>query len=156
MAEIFPDEGLDYILGIVPKNGTNIATTYVGLFTNTAGTAVPANTATLAAMGGSFAECATGAWSTYARQSHASTGWGAAGAQTIWSQAGRGVVGTQVSFPAPSSSYSPANPIAGFFLATAVTAGTGLFYSNFSDSSTIASLAIGDVVKVTPTFGLGG
>src|SRR4051812_46064208 len=34
MAEIVPDEGLNLMLGIYPKNGTNLATTYLGLFTS--------------------------------------------------------------------------------------------------------------------------
>lgn len=154
MASIFPDEGLDVIVGIVPKGGTVLSTTYVGLFTSSSGgSAVPASSATVAAMGTGYAECATAGWSTYARQSIASASWGTSGAQTIWSVTGRGAVGPQVSFPAPTAAYSPANPICGFFIADAVTAGHGIFYSNFSDTTSVASLAIGDVIKVTPTWG---
>jgi hypothetical protein len=68
---------------------------------------------------------------------------------------GRGVVGSQVSFPAPTTAYSPANPICGFFIADASTAGHAIYYSNFSDTTPVSSLAIGDVIKVTPTFGYG-
>jgi hypothetical protein len=157
---IFPDEGLDVIFGIVPKNGTNLATTYLGLFTGGAGTTVPANTATVAAMGGSFAEVTTGVsptgWPAYARQSIAAASWGASGAQTIWTLAARGAAAGQVVFTTPAAVYTPTNSIGGFFIADALTAGHALLYSNFTDLTPIATLAIGDLVKVTPTWGFGG
>jgi len=160
MADTFPDEGLDVILGVFPRGGTITANMYVGIFTSSNGTtAVPGASATIASMGSGYAEVSTsaGQWTTYARQSIASTtgGWAAPGAQTIWSVTGRGVVGSQVSFPAPSAAYAPTNPMQGFFLADASTSGHAIFYSNWSDTTAIASLAIGDVIKVTPTFGFG-
>ena len=33
MAESFPNEGLDLLLGIVPKGGATLATLYLGLWT---------------------------------------------------------------------------------------------------------------------------
>ena len=158
IADLFPDEGLDYLLGIVPKNGTNLANTFLGLYTAGGGTSVPGGL-TLAAIGGlgtsGYAEVSATQWASYTRQTHAAGSWGAAGASTIWSTVGRKVDGSQMTFLAPAAPYSPTNPIAGFFLATAITGGVALYYSNFGDGSTIASLAIGDIVKVTPTFGLG-
>jgi hypothetical protein len=155
-ADMFPDEGLDLLLAIVPKNGTNWTNTYVGLFTSAAGgSAVPAANATIASMGTNYAECLVAGWSTYVRQTHAATGWGAVGAKTIAGTVGRGCDGTQVSFPAPTGAYSPTNPICGFFLSDLSTNGKSIFYANFSDTTPISALAIGDIVKVTPTFGYG-
>lgn len=148
--EIFPDEGLDFLLGIVPKNGTNLATVYLGLFTSQTASTTPASTAVLATSTGVTEAAFTG----YARVAIPSTDWGSAGAQTIWSQATRGVVAAQKSFPAATAAY--ATGINGFFIATASTAGTALWYSNFSDTTAIASMAIGDICKVTPTWGFGG
>jgi hypothetical protein len=150
LAEILPDEGLDYILAIFPKNGTNIATTYLGLFTSQTASTVPASTMVLATPTGITEAGYTG----YARQSIAAASWGTTGAKTIWSQTTRGTTAGQVSFPAATATYSTA--INGFFLATASTAGVCLFASNFDDTTAVATMAIGDIIRVTPTFGLGG
>jgi hypothetical protein len=161
MADEFPDEGLDVILGVFPRGGTIPANLYVGLFTGGSASTVPTSAATIAAMTGTFAEVTTGSaptgWPSYLRQAIASTtsGWGAPGAQTIWSVTGRGVVGGQVSFPTPVAAYAPTNPVNGFFIADASTSGHAIYYSNFSDTTGVAGLAIGDVIKVTPTFGYG-
>ncbi len=156
MADVFLDEGLDHMLGIFPKNGSNDANLYVGLWTSgNGGSTCPAGTVTIASMGGTYAECLVAGWSTYVRQTHAATGWGSAAAKTINTVTGRGVDGTQVSFPAPTSAYNPANPICGFLLASAATSGVGIFMANFSDATPVTALAIGDIVKVTPTFGYG-
>jgi len=159
MADIFPDEGLDALLAIVPKNGSNVANMFMGLFTAAGGTSVPASNATLAGLAGAgtagFAEISTTLWSTYTRQTHVSGSWGAQGASVVWTTTGRIVTGGQLAFPAPSSPYAPALPIAGFFLASLFSGGVAYYYSNFSDTTAIASLAIGDLVKVTPSFGLG-
>jgi hypothetical protein len=148
MAEIVPDEGLDYILAIYPKNGTNIATTYLGLFTSQTASTVPAASMVLATPTG----ITEAGYTSYARQSIAAASWGATGAKTMWSQTGRGTTASQVSFPAATATYATA--INGFFLATASTAGVCLFASNFDDVTAVASMAINDVIKVTPTFGL--
>jgi hypothetical protein len=150
IAEIIPDEGLDYILAIFPKNGTNIATTYLGLFTSQTASTVPASTAVLATPTG----VTEAAYTNYSRQSIAAASWGTTGAKTIWSQTGRGTTSAQVSFPAATATYATA--INGFFIATASTAGVALAYSNFDDTTAVASLAIGDIIRVTPTFGLLG
>ena len=65
MAEIFTDEGLDKILGIVPKNGTNVSSLYIGLFTSQTASTVPARTAVGGAAPSGWTE-ATG--TSYARQ----------------------------------------------------------------------------------------
>lgn len=148
MAEIIPDEGLDYILAIFPKNGSNLATSYLGLFTSQTASTVPAANSVLATPTGVTEAAYTG----YARKSIAAASWGAVGAKTIWSQSTRGATAGQVSFDAATAAYATA--INGFFLASASSAGVGLFYSNFDDTTAVASLAIGDIIKVTPTFGL--
>lgn len=148
MAEIIPDEGLDYLLAIVPKNGTNIATTYLGLFTSQTASTVPAASMVLATPTG----ITEAGYTSYARQSIAAASWGATGAKTIWTQSTRGTTAGQVSFPAAGAAYATA--INGFFLATASTAGTCLFASNFDDTTAVASLALGDIIRVTPTFGM--
>lgn len=152
MAEIVPDEGLDYWLGVMLRSQSAPANTYVGLFTSQTASTVPASTAVLATPTG-VTEAAPGG---YARQAIASgTGtWGAPAADTLWSQAVRRTTGPQVSFPAATGAYATA--INGFLIATALTAGIALLYSNFDDTTAIASLAIGDVVKVTPKYGLAG
>jgi hypothetical protein len=151
--EIFPDEGLDYLLGITPKNGTNLTNTYCGLFINMSASTTPAASAILSSQTGVTESSGWG----YARQAHAASAWGAAGTATIWGQANaRRVVGAQLTFAAASAAY--AAPINGFFMAATSGLGTGpaLFYSNFDDTTAIASLSLGDIIKVTPTWGLLG
>src|SRR5882757_174878 len=150
MAEIFPNEGLDYILGVIPKAGTTPTTLYLGLFTSQTASTVLTQTQTLAA------NITEAAFSGYTRVAVASTDWGSAGDQTIWTQTVRGVVASQKSFPACTG--TSATAINGFFISsTSVrSAGICIWASNFSDSTAIASLALGDIVKVTPTWGFGG
>lgn len=163
MADLFPDEGLDWLLGIVPKNGTNATQTFLGLYTATGGTSTPQNNAVLSAQtitnGLGCKEVSTVQWSTYIRITVPSGSWGAQSASTVWSTSGRIVTsGAACVFPAPSGAYNPSpDSLAGFFLSnnSIPNQGIGIYYSNFSDSSLIASMAIGDVVKVTPTFGFG-
>lgn len=150
MAELIPNEGLDYLLGIFPKNGTNLATGYLGLFTGATASTTPAATAVLSTSTG----VTEAGYTSYARVSVPSTDWGSVGSKTIWTQSTRGVTAAEKSFPAATATYSTA--INGFFLATALTAGVALFYSNFDDTTAVATMAIGDIIKVTPTFGLLG
>lgn len=150
MAEIVPDEGLDYILSIFPKNGTNLASTWLLLFTSQTASTVPASTAVLATETG----VTEADFTSYARVEVAAGDWGATGAKTIWTQSARGTTASQQSFPAAGAAYATA--INGFGIASASTAGVALMYSNFDDTTAIASLALGDIVRVTPTFGLLG
>ena len=93
-------------------------------------------------------------YASYQRVAVASTDWGAQAADTIWSQTVRSVTASQKSFPAATNTYAIA--INGFFVASTLTGGIALYYSNFDDTTAIASLAIGDVIKLTPKFGMGG
>jgi len=152
MAEIIPNEGLDLLLGIFPRGGTNLTTTYVGLFTGLTASTVPAQTAVLSTYGGAaFGESA---FTGYARQSVAAASWGAQAAGAGNAAGGRQSTAAQASFPAATATYATA--INGFFLADASAHGSekAVFYANFDDTTAIASMAIGDVIKVTPTFGL--
>lgn len=151
MAEIFVDEGLDYLLGIVPKGGTSPASLHLGLFTSQTATTVPASTAVLGATPTGITEAA---FPGYARVEVLAADWGAAGADTIWTQAVRAVTAAQMSFPAATG--ADATAINGFFLASAATQGILIYASNFDDETAIASLALGDIIRVTPKFGLGG
>jgi len=154
MAAIIPTEGRDYLLGLVPKITTAVpANLYLGLFTGGSASTVPAVGATLAAMGGGFAEAA-GSWG-YARVAVASGDWGSPATETIQGVAGvRVLTATQKAFVAASTTYATA--INGFFLASASTSGVCVYYSNFTDTTAIASLALGDIIRITPKFGLTG
>lgn len=147
MAENFPDEGLDWLLARFPKVSTTVpATLYLGLFTSQTASTVPGDSAVLSTSTG----ITEAAYTNYARVAIASTDWGSVGDKTAWSQSGRGVTAAEVSFPAATAAYATA--INGFFLATASSAGVCIFASNFSDTTAVASMAIGDIIKVTPTL----
>lgn len=150
MAEIVPDEGLDYLINVALKGGTSPANTYLGLFTSQTASTVPAATAVLATSTG----VTEAGFSGYARVAVPAASWGTTGVKTVWSQTVRGTTAAQASFPAATAAY--ATPITGFLLASTSTAGVSLCYSNFDDTQAIASLALGDIIRVTPTYGLGG
>lgn len=154
MAETFTLEGLDYMMGIFPKNGSNLATSYCGLWTGP-GTASTIGTSVSAVMASysNITEVTLGTWS-YARKSIASASWGAQAAGTGAAAGGRQSTAGQVTFDAATAPYATA--INGFLLTTASGHGSevSIFVANFDDTTAIASLAIGDIVKVTPTFGM--
>lgn len=143
MAEVFPDEGLDYILGVIPKAGSTPATLYIGFFTSQTASTVPAGTAVLAT--GTGVTEATG--TAYARQSIASASWGAIAA----GGGGRRTTAGQVTFPTVGA--GGWGTLNGFFIATTAGAGTGIavYYANFDDLTAIPS-AVNDVIKVTPSW----
>jgi len=152
VAEIIPTEGLDLVLDIFPRGGTNLTTTYLVLFTGLTASTVPGQTAALATYGAAaFGEAG---FTSYARQSIASGSWAAAAAGTGNAAGGRQSSAAQVSFPAAGAAY--ATPITFFGLANASGHGSekALFYANFDDTTAISSMALGDIIKVTPTYGL--
>lgn len=136
MAEIWPDEGLDQVLGYFPKNGTLPANTWMGLFTAFTASTVGTNTDTRA----SYTEPSGNA---YARQTISSASWGAQAAAT----GGRKTAGAQVTFATATGSWGTVN---GFFIANSLTVGSLYFAANFDDTTAVA-IASGDVIKVTPT-----
>ena len=151
MAETFSNEGLDLLLAIFPRGGTNLTTSYVLLITSGTASTLPSHqTAVLS----TYTTVAEAAFTSYARQSVAAASWGAQAAGTGAASGGRQSSAAQVSFPAAGASYATA--INGFGLCDASGHGSekGIFYANFDDTTAIASLALGDIVKVTPTFGL--
>lgn len=156
MAEILPNEGLDYILGVIPKAGTTPANLYLFLFKGGTASTVPAASATIGTMGSTFVEVTTSDYPGYARVAVASSDWGSAGADTIWSQSVRAVTASQKSFAAATSAATPSATINGFGLASASTGGVAVYYSNFDDVTGVSALALGDLIRVTPKFGLGG
>lgn len=142
MAEIFPDEGLDYALGVVFDALAQDTTFFVGLFTSQSATTVPARTATGGAVPAGWAEAT---FTNYARQAISSGAWGAPATNGN----GRKITGPQVTFPAVGAS---GNTVNGFFIATLSASGAGdviIYFANF-DSGVARVLITGDVEKVTP------
>lgn len=144
MAEIFPNEGLDAIMAIWPKNGTNIATMYLGLFTSQTGTTVPAATAVLATSTG----VTEASYTNYARQSIAAASWGA---QAAGSPDGRMTTAGQVTFPTVGA--TAGGQVNGVFLASALTVGVAYWYANFAEGAWVP--AVGDILKHTPFISFG-
>jgi hypothetical protein len=152
VAEIIPTEGLDYVLNIFPRNGTNLATSYLCLFTGLTASTVPAQTAVLATYGAAaFGEAA---FTSYARQSIAAASWAAPGAGSGNAAGGRQSAAAQVSFPAAGAAYATAITFFGLSSVLAHGAEIGLFYADFDDTTAISSMSLGDIIKVTPTYGL--
>jgi hypothetical protein len=139
MAEIYPDEGLDIILEIFPRGGTNLTTTYLALFT-----AFTASTVGSSSQGADL--YVEPNFASYARQSVAAASWGTIAAGT----GGRKTTATQVTFPtATGNSSLPTN---GFWLANQLSA-TGdkcIFAANFDDTTAV-TINTNDIMKVTPT-----
>lgn len=148
--EIMPNEGLAYLLGIVPKGGTSPTNLYLGLFTSQTASTVITAAQTLAA------NITEPTYTSYARVAVALTDWGSVVAgDTVWGQTVSSVAASQKLFPANSgSTYS--TPINGFFLASASSGGVCVYQSSFDDQTAVASLDLGSIVKVTPKFALGG
>lgn len=148
MAEIFPDEGLDYLLGVAFDAAAQDTTFYVGLFTSQTASTVPARTATGGASPNGWTEAA---FTNYARQAISSGGWGS----PATNGSGRKIAGPQVTFPTVGASGATVN---GFFIATNAASGAGdtvIFFANF-DSGVARVLVTGDIEKVTPSVQFDG
>lgn len=148
--ESFTDAGLDLILGVFPKGGSAIATTYLGLWTALSGT-VGADATTLGTTPQSVVPSGVTEpdFGGYARQAITGTsGWGAQAAGT----GGRKTVATQVTFPTAITQNASAT-VKGFWLGTAAsgTGGSVYFLANFDDITAV-QINIGDIIKVTPTI----
>lgn len=139
MAEIWPDAGLDLVLAIFPKNGTNAANTYLALFTTFTASTVGS------ASQGAHTDYTEPSGNAYARQTLAAATWGAIAAGT----GGRKTTYTQVTFPTASGSWGTVN---GFWVGNATSgAATVYFAANFDDTTGVA-IQTNDVIKVTPTI----
>jgi len=151
MAEIIPDEGLDYKLGVLYKGGTVDTTLYLGLFTSQTATTVPARTATGGASPTGWTEM-TASSGSYARIALATGDWGAPSTNG----SGRKIALTAAKTFTGFVSAAAAN---GYFIATNAASGAGdtiLAFANF-DSGTARSLAtVSDQLQVTPSMQLDG
>lgn len=141
MAELFPDEGIDEVLGVFPKGGVTFPTLYLGLFTSQSATTVPGASAVLATQTGVTEASGTG----YARTPIDANEWGAIAS----GGGGRQTTATEQTLPTVGA--GGWGTINGYFLATAPSGGKAVFYCNFDDATPIVS-GVNDVIKVTPTF----
>jgi len=138
-AEIWPDEGLDLVLGIFPQGGANITNTFLALFTTFTASTVGSSSNPA----DSYTEPSGGA---YARQTINSASWGAIAAGT----GGRKTTASQVTFPTATAVWGTVN---GFWLANILssTADKTLFAANFDDTTAV-TINTNDIIKVTPTI----
>lgn len=137
MAEIFPDEGLDKILGIFPKGTATDTTLGLHLFTSqTASTVITS--------GQGEANITEANFTNYAAQSLAAATWGAIAAGT----GGRKTTYPQVTFPTCGST---GNTINGWYITDDSSSPTlAVCVANFSDTTAV-TLTENDVIRVTPT-----
>lgn len=141
MAEIFPNEGLDLIYGIVPKGAAMPANTWIGLFTGYTASTVGTSAATISA---TWAEVsAAGA---YARNTISSSSWGTVGT----TQSGRGSAAAQVTFATATAVWGTIN---GFIITNSLTTAGGVVYfgANFDDTTAVV-VNTNDIIKVTPSW----
>lgn len=161
---VFPAEGLDYLLGVVPKGGTTPATLYLGLFTTSWATiqGYGLTNTSITLNGGTYPVTELSTSTGYAtRPSLAAATWGAAtagtttiGANTI--NVRQSTYGSAITIT--NGSAGTWTGVNGMFIATSATVGqasgsgtTVLWYAPFSDASTV-TLAPGDSVSITPTW----
>lgn len=151
MAEIVPDEGLDYMLGVLFKGGTQDTTLFLGLFTSQTASTVPARSATGGAVPAGWTEMSASSGS-YARIALATGDWGAAATNGN----GRRIT---LSAAKQFTGFVGAAAANGFFIATNSASGAGdtiLAFANF-DSGAARTLAnVADQLNVTPRMQLDG
>lgn len=137
MAAIFPDEGLDVVLGQWPKNATRETTSNLCLFTSQTASTVITHAQTVA-------NITETTYTSYARQSLATATWGAQA--EFPTNAGRQTTYPQVTFPTVGATGATIN---GFFLTEGANTKC-IAQANFSDTTAVV-LATNDVIKVTAT-----
>lgn len=144
MAEIIPDEGLDYLLGIAFKAGTVDTTLYIGLFTSQTATTCPARTATGGASPSGWTEM-TASSGSYARIAIATGDWGAPATNGN----GRRIA---LSAAKQFTGFVGAAAANGFFIATNSASGAGdtiLAFSNFDSGAARTLASVSDQLNVT-------
>lgn len=151
MAEIIPDEGLDYMLGVLFKGGTQDTTLFLGLFTSQTASTVPARTATGGASPSGWTEMAAASGS-YARIALATSDWGAAATNGS---------GRRITLSAAKSftGFVGAAAANGFFIATNSASGAGdtiLAFANFDSGAARTFSSTSDVLNLTPRMQLDG
>lgn len=150
MAEIFPDEGLDYCLGVVFDAAAQDTTFFVGLFTSQTPTTCPARTATGGAVPSGFTEM-TASSGTYARQAISSGAWGSP--STVGN--GRKISAPQATF----TGFVGAAAANGFFIATNAASGAGdviIAFANFDSAVARTFAVVADQLLLTPSVQLDG
>jgi hypothetical protein len=141
MAYMLPDVGLDIVLGQFPKNATRLTSVDLFLFTShTASTVI-----THAQTGTSITETS---YTNYTRQSLATATWGAAAEYST--TLGRMTTYPQVTFPTVGATGAVLN---GFGLTTTGAPGAAniIGQANFDDLTAV-TVALNDIIKVTPSF----
>lgn len=152
MAELFPDEGLDYILGVFPRQTQSPpASLNAGFFSSQTASTVPGRTAVLSTATGVTELTSAGG---YARANITNGQWQAPatnGSGRRTSIAANGVV-----FAESTGAYSAT--VNGFFISPASTIGAGvaLFYANFDDTTAITVNAAGFTVRLAPFWQFDG
>jgi hypothetical protein len=137
MAAIFPDEGIDVVMGQWPHNTTRETTSNLCLFTSQTASTVITHTQ-------AFANITETTYTSYARQSMATATWGA---QSEYSSTlGRQSIYPQVTFPTVGASGATIN---GFFITEGANTKC-ICQANFSDTTAVV-LATNDILKVTAT-----
>ena len=160
---LWPQEGLDYLMGIVPKAGTTPTTLYLGLFTTAwstiQGYGLTNINVTLGTGTYPVTELASATGYT-SRPSIASSSWGAqaAGTVTIGSNTINVRQSTAGTITITNTSGSTWTGVNGIFICNSATVGqasgagtTVLWYAPFSDGSTV-TLANGDSITITPVW----
>lgn len=141
MASMFPDVGLDIVLGQFPKNATRLTSVFLGLFTSqTASTVI-----THAQTGSNITESV---YTNYAQQTLATATWGA---QAEYSTTlGRLTTYPQVTFPTVGATGSAIN---GFFILStnAAPGATNIICQANHDDVTTTTVALNDIYKITVT-----
>lgn len=144
MAENFTDEGLDYIMSVIYKGGTQDTTLYAGLFTSQTASTVPARTATGGAAPSGWTE-QTASSGTYARIAIATGDWGA----PATNGSGRRIV---LSAAKAFTGFVSAAPANGFFIATNSASGAGdtiIYFANFDSGVSRSNATTSDTINVT-------
>ena len=151
MAEIVPDEGLDYMLGVLLAGATQDTTLFVGLFTSQSPTTVPARGATGGASPSGWTEMVASS-GVYARIAIATSDWGA---PTTSGSGRRRTLTAAKQF----TGFVGAAAANGFFLSTNSASGAGdtiLCFANFDRGVARTFATLADVENLTPRLQLDG
>lgn len=143
MAEIWPQEGLDSLLSIVPRSSQPPSYLWLGLFVSQSATTVMAAGDTRAGV------VTEPSGFGYVRGTIPATAWGA---PTVY-PSGRMVIASLISLPTADGRWGSVN---GFFLSptSGVAQGVALFQANFDDNSQLP-VATYDRVSVQPVIKFG-
>lgn len=139
MAEIFPNEGLDYIMGKWPKGGAVEATMDLRLFSSHSAT-------TVIGTAEGTAQITQSAWTNYAAKTLGTATWGAQSAHA----SGRSTTYPQVNMGTCGATGGTVN---GFYI-TGNSGSVCVCMANFDDATAVV-LMQNDIIRVTPTLVFG-